>query len=104
MKESDKKRLTEYLGECWDADKRPGGDLPNRTFTDPADFFAVFDKLVEKGDLPRVAQFTWTDHIDKIGARHPDLSTFLKQFHSRTESGEFRLCQLVAEWLVMKGR
>jgi len=47
LTEDDKKRLTEFLGECWDADKRPGGDLPNRTFSTAQDMVDLAKKLVD---------------------------------------------------------
>jgi len=41
-----KQYLTEeVLKECWDADKRPGGDLPNRTFDNNDDLIALYKTI-----------------------------------------------------------
>lgn len=34
----------EVLKECWDADKRPGGDLPNRTFDNRNDMMDLYEE------------------------------------------------------------
>lgn len=45
-----KKFLTEkVLGECWDADKRPGGDLPNRTFDNESDMMELYRAIYMDG-------------------------------------------------------
>ena len=51
MNESDRQRLTEYLEEKWvRANWKDGLSVPfMRTFTTPADLYAVFSKMVEKG-------------------------------------------------------
>ena len=45
IKETNQKQyLTEeVLKECWDADKRPGGDLPNRTFDNRNDLLDLYE-------------------------------------------------------------
>ena len=55
MTEEQRKALTEYLGECWDADKRLGGDLPNRTFDTDVDMMALFRKMVDNEKISRSA-------------------------------------------------
>ena len=128
MNEEHKKRLINWLGEKWhylendaeitcacgekwtvrsiDIEKHE-----NRDFTTPDDFFACFNRLVELGEWLKFFAFAheivntdecnaWSWDMDE--PKHwAELSQWL---HSRTESGEFRLCRLVAEWLVMKGR
>jgi hypothetical protein len=43
-----KQYLTEeVLKECWDADKRPGGDLPNRTFDNRNDMMELYRYMYE---------------------------------------------------------
>jgi hypothetical protein len=113
MNESDKKRLTEWLGECNHEFIRPAltisdmyqvcakcgnprGACRNRIFTDPADFFAVFDKLVELKQWPQFKRFA---HLHYGPDDYGVVNDFTEFLLSRTESGEFRLCQLTAEWL-----
>jgi len=55
MTDVQRKRLTGYLGECWDADKRLGGDLPNRTFDTDVDMMALFRKMVDNEKISRSA-------------------------------------------------
>jgi hypothetical protein len=55
MTDEQRKRLTGYLGECWDADKRLGGDLPNRTFDTDVDMMALFRKMVDNEKISRSA-------------------------------------------------
>jgi hypothetical protein len=105
MTNEQKKLLTEWLGEPWPSDKAPLHKcIMRRTFAAPDDFFAVFDKLVEKGEWGRfyyLAEIEWarTDETPIAGFT----ATFNKWLNSRTESGGFRLCQLVAEWLTAQG-
>ena len=70
MTDADRKTLTEYLGECWHEIDETGnvyfckhcrqtrvGILigsgrctDNRSFTTPADIYAVYSKMVERGE------------------------------------------------------
>jgi hypothetical protein len=59
MTDVQRKRLTGYLGECWDADKRLGGDLPNRTFDTDVDMMALFRKMVDNEKISRSAAIGW---------------------------------------------
>jgi hypothetical protein len=59
MTDEQRKRLTGYLGECWDADKRLGGDLPNRTFDTDVDMMALFRKMVDNEKISRSAAIGW---------------------------------------------
>jgi hypothetical protein len=117
MNESDKKLITErLLGECWhDAPYNvPKTDIVYRcvkcktavypasgfrTFTDPQDFFACFEKLVELGEWEK---FKWF-FIEKFKEQLLDIRTSMlcpyQWLNSRTESGHYRLCVLCAEWL-----
>jgi hypothetical protein len=119
MNESDKKRLTEWLGECWHikGDKVSeqvyvcsncaryfNRKSANRTFTEDADFFACFEKLVEKGEWEKFGWFavqTWQkeDRVDGVSHTEHGYNQWLL---SRTESGRYRLCVLVAEWRAQK--
>ena len=115
----DRKRLTEFLGECWhnyeDLDKfgpyrrmrcskckkyidgvyyTTISDIFNRTFTTPDDFFALKDKLVEKEE--------WGEF---------EIYAFDKFYHTITEIPTSvtcwlinapRFCWLVNEWLKEK--
>ena len=60
MTDVQRKRLTGYLGECWDADKRLGGDLPNRTFDTDVDMMALFRKMVDNEKISRSAAIGWS--------------------------------------------
>jgi hypothetical protein len=108
MNEESKKRLIDWLGEKWYEPTGTIGDTifyakepewGHRTFTEWQDFGDVFDKLVEKGEWSKfyyraVAHFWETYQHDEYTS-----SDFNAYLHSRTESGEFRLCQLTAKWL-----
>jgi len=51
-----KKFLTEnVLGECWDVDKRPGGDLPNRTYDNFSDLMSLYGEIFK--DINKWAVF-----------------------------------------------
>jgi hypothetical protein len=122
MNESDKKRLTEWLGKKWFSSPYKVihcatcqcGEFKvihcatcqcgefNRTFKADKDFFACFDKLVELGEWQRFEDYADDCHNDAL----LEDENFFKKYYSltqwllsRTESGEYRLCQLVAEWL-----
>jgi hypothetical protein len=104
MTNEQKKLLTEWLGEPWPSDKAPLHKcIMRRTFAAPDDFFAVFDKLVEKGEWGRFyywAEIEWaeTDYTPISGFS----ATFNKWLNSCTESGHYRLCQLTANYLKEK--
>ena len=121
MTDDDKKRLTEWLGECWHEgmEVKPcsvgsmrtpcskcGKNKYNRTFTTPYDFFACFNRLVELGEWLKFFAFAheivntdecnaWSWDMDEP-EHWAELSQWLL---SRTESGHYRLCVLVSEWL-----
>jgi hypothetical protein len=130
MNESDKKRLTKWLDECWhenasncyhpiscscgfEVGEGSRDELlskhieeGNRTFTEDADFFAYFNRLVELGEWReffRFARNVWLDSISPYQSRYYiDESTLNKWLLSRTESGHYRLCVLCAEWRAQK--
>jgi len=96
MTDEQRKRLTGYLGECWDADKRLGGDLPNRTFDTDVDMMALFRKMVDNGkwfscenSFWDYAFFVWRADRDND---QRDYSAWL--FYDPA-----RFCCLVAQWL-----
>jgi hypothetical protein len=114
MNESNKKLITEkLLGECWQVfNAQEVSDLYNpcpacgvllgihryRTFTTWDDFGACFNRLVELGKLGKF--YAWAE-CRYFTARPSvsQLSFFLQWLLSRTESGHYRLCCLIAEWL-----
>jgi hypothetical protein len=126
MEENDKKRLTEWLGLCWHEPRgasmsfnhgpslqecrKCGEDVtpyvfgdPNRTFTDPQDFFACFEKMKVREDWHTFKHFVWENWCravenDETEEQGDDYIL------SRTESGHYRLCQLTAAWLKEKGQ
>jgi hypothetical protein len=126
MEENDKKRLTEWLGLCWHEPRgasmsfnhgpslqecrKCGEDVtpyvfgdPNRTFTDPQDFFACFEKLVEGGKWDDFDEYAYQIYCQETAGRIPSEDIRYNQWLlSRTESGHYRLCQLTAEYLKEK--
>ena len=118
MNEEDRKRLTEWLGECWheamlyqkiphrvnfltEVHCKCGAKYgtPNRTFTDPDDFFACFERLVELGkwvEFDEWAYMKW-DSLKPFNDLSRNLGEHSKWLLSKTDSGHMRLCVLVAE-------
>ncbi len=116
LTEQDRERLTEYLGGCWHKVKRPkheptvfskpcvkcrgtitiirdepidgnGYGNPYRTFTTPNDFFALREKLAEKGEW---LEFEYFALLEKS-----EVGTSLTQWLINAP----RFCWLVNEWL-----
>jgi hypothetical protein len=75
----------------------------NRTFQDPQDFFACFEKLVELGEWKRFLErvILKGDTYDLLGIIHYNADA-IRYLNSRTESGHYRLCQLTANYLKEK--
>jgi hypothetical protein len=115
MNEESKRRLANFLGECWHEwepaehvtfkcklcgkwiyEKHAWESSNRRTFTAPADFFAVFDRLVE---LKRWRNFIEWVCLTTEQARKGDGTELMKWLLSKTNTGEYRLCWLVGEWL-----
>jgi hypothetical protein len=124
MTEDDKKIVTEWLGEetestiikewsyyfpdgvkyttTLDPEDGTPPTLRNihrklRTFTEWQDYGDVFETLVGKGAWEK---FMWFCE-DRFGSKDNTIMPWTYQLfqwlHSRTESGEFRLCQLTAD-------
>ena len=113
LTEEDRKRLTEYLDECWHEIIYPSGSswqckkcyawyLPPdafiyRTFTTPDGFFTLKDKLVENGEW---AEFTkcageiWERLNSYVDLDIPEFTDWLINAP--------RFCGLVNEWLKEK--
>jgi hypothetical protein len=106
MTQDDCKLITEkLLGEKWYEPKREFckfcGEYhvyvpprQNRTFQDPQDFFACFEKLVELGRWNLFMHYAMLKY-DGEYIEYRQMAWLL----SRTESGHYRLCVLCAEWL-----
>jgi hypothetical protein len=98
-----KKFLTEnVLGECWDADKRPGGDLPNRTFDNFSDLMSLYEEIFK--DINKWAVFIvysngifWRNYRphSSLDKAQSDFSAWL--FCSAKVGHEDR-CKMVAEF------
>ena len=131
MNEESRKRMTLYIGECWHESlileqgwKNAVGAEPfftdrcrkcfavlsnsyqeyknNRTFKDPADFFAVLEKLVEKGeDYNRLWDFVYDKWLESLknGEYYYSTKDRFKWLLSRTPEGDYPLCVLVDEYL-----
>jgi hypothetical protein len=99
MTKDDCKLITEkLLGEEWNEMAGKYYKMSNRTFTDPQDFFACFEKLVEMGKWIGFEDFAGVEYTNDDSPFIPYTTWLL----SRTESGHYRLCVLCAEWLKEK--
>jgi hypothetical protein len=99
MTKDDCKLITEkLLGEEWNEMAGKYYKMSNRTFTDPQDFFACFEKLVELGEWDGFFHFTYL-RFEKSNPLKNNPPRFAQWCNSRTESGHYRLCMLCAEWL-----
>lgn len=123
MNTEQKKAVTKWLGECWH--EKPVDRLyypscycklcgnyiddwaylerERRTFTDPADFFAVWERLGERKSLGIF--FDWAEEqfllcpIDVDEYENASYETDFKRWLlSKETDGTYRLCSLVAEW------
>jgi hypothetical protein len=109
MNESDCKLITEkLLGEEY-VNLNPFKGwvnvfASNRTFQDPQDFFACFEKLVELGEWNEFDEWAYMkwDQLKPFNDLSRHLGEHSQWLLSRTESGEFQMCQLVSEWLKEK--
>lgn len=110
MTDEDKKIVTEYLGECFldinNLDEEGICKLcgqvaeshTERTFTDPADFFACRDRLVKKGDLHEFYHWSYKLWQDENGNKpSTNISDFWIWLTSCNPDGVFVLCELLAE-------
>jgi hypothetical protein len=123
MTEDEKKRVTIWLGECWHEtyvpDRYEDGvesgiyvcnqceELINfddidvrRTFTTWQDYGDCFEKIVVKGewrDFYIRARDIFCNDFMVVCLRDDMEAEYNTWLHSRTESGEFRLCQLTAD-------
>ncbi|MFA6290161.1 MAG: hypothetical protein WC637_00190 [Victivallales bacterium] len=98
MTEDDKKRVTEWLGECWH-DPFWQCNEPctiHRTFKAWDDFGACFDKLVEKGEYYKFEHSITDKWVDALSNQDVGFMTITEWLLSRTDSGHMRLCALVA--------
>jgi hypothetical protein len=68
--------------------------------TSPADFFACFNRLVELGEWEEFSQYAFDLFFKEYaGEKTCGCFQYNQWLLSRTESGHYRLCVLVAEWL-----
>jgi hypothetical protein len=124
MNEESKRRLTNFLGECWHEwepaehvtfkcklcgkwiyEKHAWDSSNRRTFTTPDDYFAVFDRLVELGEWEEFYMFATSAYKNSFALLWRDVSEWAvsRWLHSKTDTGEYRLCWLVGEWKEGKG-
>jgi hypothetical protein len=101
LTESDRRLLTEYLGECWHEWKGPSSNFcskcdkyaeRNRTFITIQDFYDLKVKIVERGEWEDFIEFAYRGVWDRICGRDT--------------KGEFTnwlinpdRCETVASWL-----
>ncbi len=119
LTEQDRKRLTEFLGECWHEEEvendaqckhceynvsgvEYGSDYIsdyNRTFATPDDFFALKEKLVEKGWWMKFRLFTYELWINSLPISS---SVYGLEIFEEWLINAPRFCWLVNEWLKEK--
>jgi hypothetical protein len=106
LTQDDCKLITEkLLGECWvESGYRVSHCSScecgryNRTFQDPQDFMDCFEKLVERGEWGKFTGFC--NYTFMMASKdYVDEGDYEKWLLGRTESGHFRVCCLVVEWL-----
>jgi hypothetical protein len=114
-----RKRLTEYLGECWHTHKgvtmsrNHGPSLqkcskcsdevtpydfgdPNRTFTDARDMDALRRRLVEKGEWQNFFHYTQSDYRRGLNLTWHQFNE--SEFTNLLMQAD-KFCSLVGEWL-----
>lgn len=117
----DCRRLTEeFLKKCWhEVESGYGGcslhvcpkcdylwnpGKGNLTFTEPVDFFAVFERLVELREYNDFDEWAFQQWIDQRPfndlSRH--IAEFTKWINSKGPTGEYQLCWLVSKYLKEK--
>ncbi len=120
MDEIQRRRLTEFLCECWHRWKYIDGPVKqeewqcvlcgiaaqgavsettkNRTFTEPADFFAVQEAIVKAGKWNEFFIYArLKSHSDP--ACFPGYAGLFEWLLSKLPDGTYRLCELAAEWI-----
>ena len=94
MNDEDRKLLTEYLGECWHENWHSammgshcddclveGKSAANRrrTFTTPADLYAVYSKMAERGEWDEYQQYGRRKHYKRQVALTVDHTAFMNR-------------------------
>ena len=102
MTEEDKKKLTEWMGECWIVPNKYWDygigimrESKNRTFTSDADMLALFRKLAEKCEWEKFYQWAMPKYaeIKKIYT-----GVMQQRFVAWLLENPERSCSLVAEF------
>lgn len=125
MSDESRKRLTEFLGECWHEciwgeliDWHDGHKLAsfscscgmdhcdidhfdrNRTFLTWADLGAVKDALEKAGKWEAFEEWAWISWTNiNIAERGQGVSTYIAWLFRPTVDGEAHFCQLAADFL-----
>jgi hypothetical protein len=96
MDNETRKRLTEYIGECWPEYDNPSQQvyvgticidkslIKRRTFTIPADLHTVYSKIVETGE--------WNSFISFAMSYGADISSDIGSFYYDTDSFAWLFC------------
>ena len=117
MKESTRKALTLYLGECWHEKRCPTGNIAemhtckkcgcayhplygSRTFTTPDDADALRRKMVEKGDWREFIIFSY----DKYPLAKSFDSTIRETIYGFTNYLMDNFNELCSKWLEEKNK
>jgi len=98
-----KKFLTEnVLGECWDANKRPGGDLPNRTFDNQDDMMKLYRAIHWEGNWTAFTVYSnniWWQNCDRpydtVEQAMADYNSYLLCFGDKDYESR---CKMVAKF------
>ena len=118
LPESDRRLLTEFLGECWHDDpifreyipgvehiqfvelecsKCHGHYLKNRTFTTWQDTGDLKERIVEMGEWDEFIDFTLEEH-GSLGPVFSNEAKFYKADYIDWLMNPERFCELVAKW------
>ncbi len=124
LPESDRRLLTEFLGECWHDDpifreyipgvehiqfvelecsKCHGHYLKNRTFTTWQDTGDLKERIVEMGEWDEFIDFTLEEH-GSLGPVFSNEAKFYKADYIDWLMDEIRFPELVAGWIKERGR
>jgi len=101
-----KQFLTEkVLGECWDADKRPGGDKPNRTFDNRNDLLDLYEAVNEDGKWSKFIIYTEKTYCFQLqlDSLCHNLHNFTAWLFCLDKTGYKERCKMGAEFCGWEG-
>lgn len=109
MNDTDRKLLTEYLGECWHEFHREHPNkhycskcvstASNRTFFAEADMMALYRRIAEKGEWEEFCKVMIGEWESKNNYVDLEISEFTAWLFCLSGEGYEERCQMVAEFL-----